>query len=982
MFSRRAPTVAHISLKKDIVMDNASPTSAPSLERPAGSTRPNPLVALHTQGQSFWFDYISRHLIASGELSRLIREDGLRGMTSNPTIFEKAISTGAEYDADLKKAALKGQTNYEIFETLAVADIQKAADLLRPVHKSSGGADGYVSLEVDPNLAHDTAGTIAQAKRLFKRVARPNLMIKVPGTAAGLPAIEELIAAGLNINVTLLFSVKDYRQVLERYLRGLERRVKKKQPIAKIASVASFFVSRVDTAVDKILDQKISGGGSAAEAARGLLHRAAIANAKLAYEHYRTVSASPRFQRLRDKGAQSQRLLWASTSAKDNRLRDVVYVEELIGPETVNTMPPATVDAFRDHGSTDPRLTSGADDARESIEALGRAGIDLEAILEQIQVAGVQAFQESFAQLLHGIGAKAEALTGALGKNQKFSLGKYRPEFEQIMRRAAEEKWVNRLWSKDAALWKSDEAHAKIIGNSLGWLTVMDWVQAHWSRIESIVADVRQAKFTHILLLGMGGSSLCPEVLRLTFGKKTGYPDLAILDSTEPASVIERAKRSRPEKTLYIVASKSGSTTEPNAFLAYFYDRLKKKKGAKAGQHFIAITDPGTSMEKRARELRFRHVILNQSDIGGRYSALSMFGMVPAALMGIDVPDFLARAGRMADACSPRVPLEQNPGAALGAALGALALAGRDKVTFVLTPEIGSFGTWVEQLIAESTGKEGKGILPVESEPLRDPNKVGNDRVFVSIRTASDKSRPVADALAALEKAGHPVIRITLGNKADIGQEFFRWEIATAIASAALGIDAFDQPNVQESKDLTKYFLEKYASEGKLPQDRPVAQEPGLAVFAEEGAISRGSTEDALRSLFRQVKPGDYIALLAYIERNAANEAALQSIRESLSAATNAAVTVGFGPRFLHSTGQLHKGGGDNGVFLQITADDRADLPVPGQPYTFSVLKEAQALGDLSALKNKKRRMARVHLSDVKKALALLRRRIAAAVTN
>ncbi len=493
---------------------------------------------------------------------------------------------------------------------------------------------------------------------------------------------------------------------------------------------------------------------------------------------------------------------------------------------------------------------------------------------------------------------------------------------------------------------------------------------------------MKRAKFTHALILGMGGSSLCPEVLRLTFGKKPGYPDFAILDSTEPASVLDRAARSKPEKTLYVVASKSGSTTEPNAFLAYFYDQVKKKKGDKAGENFIAITDPGTMMEQIAKEKKFRHIVLNPSDIGGRYSALSYFGMLPAALMGIDVRKLLERAIQMADICSAFVPAEKNPGAQLGAALGTLAKAGRNKVTFFLSKDIASFSTWVEQLIAESTGKEGVGILPVESEPIQAPQTYGDDRVFVWMRTQASKDAAFAKKWGALKSAGFPMIEIVLKDKFDVAAEFFRWEIATAVAGGLLGIDPFDQPNVQEAKDATKALLSDYKSRGSFPHDTPWYKDSALEIYTSNGHSQASSLEEVIRDVVGQIQPHDYVALLAYLERNGKNNQVLQTLRDEILKAKKVATTVGFGPRFLHSTGQLHKGGDNSGVFISITADDKKDAPIPGEPFAFSVLKEAQARGDWQALKNKNRRAVHIHLHNVQEGFKELEQTLRNVLSN
>lgn len=940
----------------------------------------NKLVELWSHKQSYWLDFIRRNMLKNGELKKMVAQDGLRGMTSNPTIFEKAIGAGDDYDQQLKALALKGLSPNAIFEEIAITDVRDAADILKPVFKSSKGTDGFVSLEVSPDLANNTEGTTAQAIHYWKKVKRPNLMIKIPGTQACIKSIEDSLASGVNINITLLFSVENYKQVLEAYLKALERRVKKGQPIKNLSSVASFFVSRVDVIVDKELDRLIAENGSLAGAAKNLLHKAAIANAKVAYAHYEQVMASPRWAKLKAKGAQPQRLLWASTGGKDKRLPDVLYIDELIGPDTVNTMPPATAEAFKDHGNVQEKIREGLDQARRDLAALSSVNIDFEKYMQKLQDDGVNLFIGSFDSLMRVVGAKAEVLTGRLAREATFNVGTYQGDVNKALERIDAENWTKRIWEKDAALWKSDDAHKKIISNSLGWLTVPDVVRRNLKLVNDIAADVKKAGFTHALLLGMGGSSLCPEVLRLSFGKKAGYPDLAILDSTEPASVADRAKRSKPEKTLYIVASKSGSTTEPNAFLAYFYDLVKKKKGAKAGENFIAITDPGTQMEKIAREKNFRHIVLNPSDIGGRYSALSFFGMLPAAIMGIDVSKLVDSGAGMAAACSPTLRASANPGAHLGAVMGSLAVAGRNKVTFFLSKDIASFATWVEQLIAESTGKEGKGILPVESEPLGSPAEYGMDRVFVSISTKSDTA--TEKKLVALKKAGHPVISIRIKDAYSIPAEFFRWEFATAVAGGLMGIDPFDQPNVQESKDLTKQFLEQFKSQGKLSSDQPTLQEQGVSAFAFNGGRQAGSLEELIHNLLGDVRAGDYVALLAYLERNPKHEQALQQIRDAIHKSKKVATTVGFGPRFLHSTGQLHKGGDNSGVFLQITADDKKDLPIPGEPYTYSVLKEAQALGDLSALTNKHRRAVRIHLHDADKGLALLRNIVKKATKN
>jgi transaldolase/glucose-6-phosphate isomerase len=543
---------------------------------------------------------------------------------------------------------------------------------------------------------------------------------------------------------------------------------------------------------------------------------------------------------------------------------------------------------------------------------------------------------------------------------------------QATLEKLEQEKFARRLWDHDAAAWKSDPGAQEIIRNALGWLTIARQMRDGQDDLAAFAKEAQQAGFRHAVLLGMGGSSLCPDVLRATFGTAPGYLDLQVLDSTVPANIEHVEKSIDLARTLFLVSSKSGGTTETLSFYKYFYEQVRKVKGEKASENFVAITDPGSGLEKLAKEHGFRRVFPGAPDIGGRYSALSSFGMVPAALIGLDVKDVLDRAESMMDACGPEVAVDENPGVKLGAILAEAARAGRDKITFVISPEIETFADWVEQLIAESTGKEGKGLVPVAGESLGEPANYGNDRVFVRLRLASDSGQGATQKLKALEDAGHPVIRIVLENTLDLAQEFLRWEVATATVGALLGINAFDQPNVQESKDNTKRLLEQFRSEGKLPAESTMLVSDGLEFYCdaetraalEKRSKGANSAESLLAGFLEQARPGDYAALMGYLERTPEIEKQLQSLRLELRNALRSATTLGFGPRFLHSTGQLHKGGPNTGVFLQIIAADSQDLPIPGEPYSFSVLKQAQALGDLQSLQSKKRRVLRVHLPD------------------
>jgi transaldolase/glucose-6-phosphate isomerase len=920
----------------------------------------NPLLELQRHGQSVWQDYIRRKQTLSGELKRLIDEDGLRGQTSNPTYFEKAISGSRDYEDALRALVHEGKSVGEIYEALAVEDIQAAADLFRPVYDSLDGADGFVSLEVSPDLAHDTQATVEEARRLFAAVDRPNVMIKVPGTPAGMPVIEQLISEGINVNVTLLFSLDDYEQAANAYTAGLERRAAAGGDVSRVASVASFFLSRVDTLVDRRLEALIRERED--DAARAgiemLLGKAGVANAKVAYARFKSIFGAPQFQALKEKGARAQRPLWASTGTKNPSYSDVMYLEPLIGPDTVNTVPPATLDAFRDHGVVQPSLEEGLEEAEATLASLARIGIDMDEVTAQLLDDGVKIFAESFHQLMDCISAQRTAILSGARERQAASLGKHQARVDDRLGRLDSGGFAAKLHARDASLWSADAKTQEAIKMRLGWLTVAEKMTDVCDDLTSFAGEIKGAGYRDVVLLGMGGSSLAPEVLRSSLGAGDGYPDLVVLDSTDPASIRSTESALDPAKTLFLVASKSGTTVEVLSLFAYFMERVVAAKGPAAGENFVAITDEGTPLQELARQHRFRRVFTNAPDIGGRYSALSYFGLVPAALTGIDVAKLLDRGLTMGEASASCVAAPEAPGLWLGAVLGELALAGRDKLTLAVSPDVASFGAWVEQLIAESTGKEGKGILPVDGETLGGPLVYGDDRLFVHLRLDGDDS--LDETIGKLAAAGHPVVTLHLRDAHDLGGEFLRWELATAAAGAILGINPFDEPNVAESKGNTQRLLEAYRSRGVLPDGQPAVQEDGVAIFAEKAG---GGLTETVTSFLRRVRPGDYIALAAYLTRTPAAEAAFQSVRLAIRDGTRAATTLGYGPRYLHSTGQLHKGGGDNGLFFLVTADDLEDLEIPGQPYTFGALKRAQALGDLEALQRRGRRVIRLHLS-------------------
>ncbi|MGO4711215.1 bifunctional transaldolase/phosoglucose isomerase [Bradyrhizobium sp. 2TAF24] len=946
----------------------------------------NPIKALHQHGQAIWLDFLARNFIAKGDLKGLIDQDGVRGVTSNPSIFEKAIAGSTEYDDSIAGLLREHDRSVgDLYETLAVEDIQRAADVLRPVYDALHGDDGYVSLEVSPYLARDTAGTIAEAERLWRAVRRDNLMIKVPGTPEGLPAIEALIGQGINVNVTLLFSQQLYASVLDAYIAGLEKWVAGGGDPKKIASVASFFVSRIDTAVDKDLDDKIAAANDADKKAalQALKGKVAIANAKLAYQHYKNVIGTERWARLADKGARVQRLLWASTGTKNKAYSDVLYVEELIGQDTVNTVPPATLDAFRDHGQLRDSLEENVPDAEHVLAELARAGISLEAITDRLVEEGVTLFAEAFDKLLGAVAHKRAALLSARIDGQSIRLA---ADVEVPFRKLADA-WragglIRRLWARDAALWTGQDE-----GRWLGWLDAAAHGEAALSSYQAFAQWVKQQGFTDAVVLGMGGSSLGPEVIATTFGHADGFPRLTTLDSTDPAQIRRTEAAVKLATTLFIVASKSGGTTEPNVLMDYFFARVGEVRGDKAGQHFVAVTDPGSSLETTAKARGFAHIFHGDPSIGGRYSVLSPFGLGPAAATGLDLGRFLSAAAGMVRACGPDVPPDENPGVQLGLALGAAAQQGRDKVTLTASAAIADFSAWVEQLVAESTGKNGKALIPLDGETLGAPEVYGHDRIFVDLSLKDDSAREAA--LAALENAGHPVVRITVTDPLHIGQEFFRFEIATAVAGAVIGINPFDQPDVEAAKIKTRELIAAFDRSGALPAEAAVITDGAIAVYTDEAnaaalrkAGADGSLHSWLKAHLGRIRPGDYAALLAYLDRDTAHLDAAHDLRMAVRDRKHVATCVGFGPRFLHSTGQAYKGGPDSGVFLQITADDAADLAVPGHKASFGVIKAAQARGDFDVLTERGRRALRLHVKgDLAKGLATIRAAIDAALS-
>ncbi|MBW6474499.1 MAG: bifunctional transaldolase/phosoglucose isomerase, partial [Anaerolineaceae bacterium] len=781
-----------------------------------------------------------------------------------------------------------------------------------------------------------------------------NLMIKIPATKEGLPAIRQAIAAGININITLIFSVSRYEEVIEAYLSGLEDRVKNNLPINGIASVASFFVSRVDTKVDSILESLLNDNKINQKQFLELRGKAAVANSRLAYELFEKVISSERFKHLEQKGAKFQRPLWASTSTKNPAYYDVIYVEELIGENTVNTMPPQTLDAFRDHGKAEIKIRKNIEDARELFYSLGNLGIDIDAVTQALENEGVNAFEKAFISLLDTI------------NNRKRTIQNKLPGLSNLIKNRIDDldkkQIITRIYERDASVWDVNPSSSNEIPNRLGWLDAPFISSDIINDVNKFRDEIVQDGFTHVLLLGMGGSSLAAEVMSLSFRGHTEGLNLSIIDSTDPRQ-IKLAEENNPiGKTIYIVSSKSGGTTEVQAYLKYFYHQMQDFAGDEAGKYFIAITDPGTELSRQAKELNFRKIFYADPSVGGRFSALTVFGLIPAALIGVEVETFLQKTKEFACTCRPGVAAGRNPGLVLGVILAEAAQKGIDKLTIIAEEPYRSFGSWLEQLIAESSGKQGKGIVPIDIEPFVNIDLYSQDRIFIYLKNDGIFEQKINEIV----KAGHPVISYEMNEPYELGSEFFRWEFATAVACAILGVNAFDQPDVQDNKARTKLKINEFLSFGKFNSGSPVLDFENATIFTNQTGIDLGGKKlsEILETFLQLRKDGDYIAINAYLPRIQEVERELQAFRQSVLLQTQNATTLGFGPRFLHSTGQLHKGGHDNGLFIQIVDNPDQDIEIPGMGLFFGKLMYAQALGDYEALVNRNRRIIRIELKD------------------
>ena len=894
------------------------------------------LNQLHALGQSTWLNYLRNSFIRSGELAERLKQ-GVQGVTANAQVYERAIRGSSDYDTGLRRAMAAGKPARRIHEALLVDDIQRAADVLHPLFEQSHRLDGFVSFELEPALLHGAPATVAEVRHLSHQVDRYNVMVEIPATAVGIEAVRELVADGVSVNVTHLFSVADYEKAAAAYLAGLEQYITS-HSVWRTAptAVASFSLAPLDAAVDARLE---------ALERPDLRGRAAVAVARRLYARYRQLFSGPAWDKLAARRGQPLRPKWTRTTPRDFAHPALYYVEQLIGEGTVMTFSPATLSAFLRDGVVAPTLAAGLDEAETHLATLAALGIDLDAVAAELQAEHLAASDQRFQSLVQAVVHKRDTLDVG-GPTLTTHLGAAQATVDEGLHQLCRHNVIGRIWAADHTAWQPQPAE---ITNRLGWLHIADNMADKTPRLAAFVEGVAAAGFRHALLLGMGGSSLAPELFQKTLARSGAGPslDLVVLDTTDADAVRAAEAAVDLAHTLVIVATKSGGTVETLSGFKQFYNRLLEVVGPeRVGGHFVGITDPGSKIADMAARYGFRDLFLNDPDIGGRYSALSYFGLVPAALVGVDVPRLLERAAVAAANATPGHcdAIADNHAALLGAILGRLALVGRDKVTFVTSPALASFGDWVEQLIAESTGKEGKGILPVVGEPPAPVESYGPDRLFVHLRLEGDASNDAF--VAALAAAGHPVVTLRLADRYDIGGQFFLWEMATVVASHFLNINPFDQPNVEAAKIKAREVVADYAKAGRLPAGDFAALEPG-----------------ALGKFLEAAKPGDYVAIQAYIQATPAADAALAALRQAIHLRTGLATTVGYGPRFLHSTGQLHKGDGGNGLFVQLVSDATEDVAIPdeaGAPasaMSFNVLKKAQALGDARALRAAHRRL-------------------------
>lgn len=927
------------------------------------------LAVVRRHGQQIWLQGPRRFALSSEELAALVSEGTVSGFVFDMDVVDAALVDGADYAAARERARSSGWAPDRLLEDVLLEDAAAAAALLQKWRPGDASTRSWVAVDLPPHVGLAGEATAVWAGRLAEVTEGATALVKLPGTRAGLQAAENVIAAGYGIYLHHLFTVEQVRSALAAYLRGLRLALAAGRDLSRAAAVAAVNLLRIDVAVDQLLHDCMRRSEDDRDLLESLLGRAALGTARVAADTVREFTEDAEWVRLQGKGAVPPLLAWEGTRTSSPARREMEYLEELIGPGTASVVSWSALAALRDFGKPSPRLGRGIDEAREVLDDIAGAGIDLEAVADDLQKAAAGSDERRFGRLLNTVAA------GSARAQFDVAAGGLEQELRESLRELEKAAVGRRLWSRDASLWSTDDTDAPAIRNRLGWLALPETMREEALPLAAIARSRAGAKEGMALLLGMGGSSLGADALRIAFECR----NLTVVDTTAPGGIAAAAGRLQVDRSVFVVSSKSGGTAETDALEKFFFDQVSAVRDD-AGSRFFAVTDPGTPLHELARNRGYARVWLAPPDVGGRYSVLSVFGLLPAALMGIDVGRLLASAHRMAVLCGPEVPAHLNSAVVIGALMAVGARHGRDKLTFLTPPRLAGLGDWAEQLIAESSGKRGQGIVPVSREPLGDADRYGEDRLFVHFRVAGEEARANDELADEMQRRGHPVVRIVLTDVMDIGAELFRWEMATAVACAAMHVNAFDEPDVRDAKERAGALLQQYREEGRLGEPQPDFEEGSLAVMAPstyEGLRQRlqpgSGLESWLSAHLRGARPPDYVGILAFLAPDLQTWHALQGLRALLRDRLGVATTLGWGPRYLHSTGQLHKGGGDGGVFLQLTADAASDLAIPGESYSFEVLLRAQALGDFQALAARGRRLLRVHLGrEVETGLARL----------
>ncbi len=939
----------------------------------------SPAAAHLPEDRRLWYHNLTRALLDSYPLAAL----PISSFTTHLARLERAVGEGEAYDA-----ALSQDTEcdpHSCLRSLLVEDVQRAADLLRP-HFNAEWSSGVVSVDLSPLEAEEPAARLEAARSLFHLIDRPNVLIKLPAQPELLTIFEQMLYEGINVHCTHVYNAATYEAVAECYLRALERRALEELPLGGVFSVIGFHISAVDEVVDRQLQNNIRAAQARSELARvsanaDLLGKIGVANANNVYRRSRDIFNSERFARLRAKGALPQRLLWTDIAPISPLQAPTHYIECLNHAEALLLLEPELLESLGEGENDAMPRTAALREAPEVLTRLAAVGIDLDLVARQLQGDAEELYEDAFTKLIARVDGKRKLLSSGFIRRQTLILGQYQTPVETELRRLRAQKSITRTWAGDASLWTDAPDEAALIERRLGWLTLPTDGRIDLARLRAARDESQREGWQHIVMLGMGGANITAETLYAIFGQQAGFPALLTLDSTDPMAIRDVAAQIDLSRTCFVVASKSGSTLETLAMLHYFYAGCAEVT-TQPGAHFIAITDPDTPLADEAQKLAFRAIYYNPTDMAGRYATLSYFGTLPAALLGLDFEHLLERAAEMALACGANVMGNNHPGLWLGTVMGVLARRGLDKLTLLCSPEIASFGAWAEQLIAESSGKEDKGIIPISGGTIGLPHDYDDDRLMVYLRVDGSSHNP-DEAVQMLQEAGHPLVILNLRDVYDIGAEFFRWQFAAAAAGIVLGINPFDEPAVEESKQNTQRLLDAYVEQGQLPEAPPAFTEDGVRLFADESTAallnqlrlqqSFHTTElsGMIAAFLRLARSGDYVGLLAYLPPRPEHLAALEDFRRQLRHVLQRAVTLGLGPRYLHSTGQLHKAGCDKGVFIQFTVDDPEPLPIPNMPFSFSVLKQAQAAGDYEALQGRGRRIIRLHLgADVGAGLA------------